>query len=35
MELDDFLFLFAKARYIQAADASIIQPGVVDAFGEE
>ena len=35
MELDDFLFLLAKARYIQEVEASIIQRGVVDAFGEE
>lgn len=35
MELDDFLFLLAKARYIQEIEASIIQRGIVDAFGEE
>ena len=35
MEIDDFLGLLAKARYIQEIEVSIIQRGVVDAFGEE
>ena len=35
METSEFLGLLAKARYIQEVEASIIQRGVVDAFGEE
>lgn len=35
METNDFLTLLAKARYIQEVEASIIQRGVVAAFGEE
>lgn len=35
METSEFLGLLAKARYIQEIEVSIIQRGVVDAFGEE
>lgn len=35
LDLDGFFELLAKARYIQEIEASIIQQGIVNAYGDE
>lgn len=35
MELDEFLEMLAKARYLEEVEARIVAMGIVEAFGEE